>query len=110
MLQYEDSLAMLSSSIEVDQNVTASIHGTEGTLRLNNRFHEPTSISIVKKYEEVELIEFEEQGNGMQYQAIEVQAMLEAGKIQSDKMSWSDSLLLHDVMDEIRRQVGVVYK
>lgn len=109
MLQYDNAIALLSSSVEVNQNVMASIHGTEGTLRLNNRFHEPTSISILKKYEEIERFEFEESGNGMQYQAIEVQKMLEAGKTQSDKMSWSDSLLLHEVMDEVRQQVGVVY-
>ena len=90
--------------------VEATIHGTKGTLRLNSRFHEPTSISILQNTQEVERFEFEELGNGMQYEIEEVHRMLNVNKIKSDMMSWEDSLMLHQAMDEVRRQIRVSYE
>lgn len=110
IFDYDNAMASLTSSLVANQEVEATIFGTEGSICLNNRFHEPTSISIFKKYEEVERIEFEEKGNGMQYQAVEVQNCIKAGKIQSDLMSWNDSLLLHEVMDAVRHESGVLYE
>ncbi len=110
IFEYENAMASLMSSLVANQQVEATIFGTEGSIRLNNRFHEPTSISILREYKEVEKIEFEELGSGMQYQAIEVQNCIKAGKTQSDLMSWNDSLLLHEVMDSVRREAGILYE
>lgn len=110
IFDYADAMASLTSSLVANQQVEATIFGTEGSIRLNNRFHEPTSISILEQYEEVEKITFEEKGSGMQYQAIEVQNCIKAGKIQSDLMSWNDSLLLHEVMDSVRKEADVLYE
>ena len=110
IFDYSDAMASLTSSLVAHQTIDATIFGTEGSIKLNNRFHEPTSISIFKEQEEVKTIKFEEKGSGMQYQAIEVQNCIKAGKVQSDLMSWNDSLLLHEVMDSVRKEAGVLYE
>ncbi len=110
LLQYENAIANLSSSLVTNQKVEATIYGTTGTLQLNERFHEPTSISIIRDSEIEQTFEFEETSNGMQYQIYEVHHCINNKKIQSEMMSWTDSLLLQEVMDEVRKQVGVVYE
>ncbi|XP_042631678.1 trans-1,2-dihydrobenzene-1,2-diol dehydrogenase [Cyprinus carpio] len=46
---------------------------------------------------------------GMCYEAEEVRRCLLAGLKESSRMSHADSALLAEIMDEARRQVGVVY-
>ena len=45
----------------------------------------------------------------LRFEAIEVGKCVAAGRCQSDRMSWNDSIALHETMDEIRCQLGVVY-
>ena len=110
LLQYENAVANLTSSLVTNQKVEATIFGTTGTLQLNNRFHEPTSISIIRDFKIEKTLEFEENSNGMQHQIYEVHRCINNQKIQSEMMSWSDSLLLQEVMDEVRKQIGVNYE
>lgn len=110
IFEYDNALASLTSSLVANQQVEATIFGTEGTVRLNNRFHEPTTVSVLRQFEEVERFTFEETGNGMQYQAIEVQQCIQRGEIESKLMSWQDSLLLNKVMDAVRKDAGVSYE
>lgn len=110
LFDYGNAIATLNSSLVSKQTVEATIFGTTGAIRLNNRFHEPTSISILRDSKVEQTIEFEELGNGMQYQAMEVEKCLQEGKIQSEMMSWSDSLSLHEVMDKVRQDAGIIYE
>lgn len=110
IFQYENTVANLTSSLVTNQKVEATIFGTTGTLQLNNRFHEPTSISIIRDSKVEKTLEFEEKHNGMQHQIYEVHHCINNQKIQSEMMSWNDSLLLQEVMDEVRKQVGVRYE
>ena len=110
VFDYGNAMASLTSSLVANQPIEATIFGTTGAIRLNNRFHEPTSVSILRNRQVEQIIEFSEHGNGMQYQAVEVQNCIKAGKVQSDLMSWNDSLLLHEVMDKVRQEAGVLYE
>ena len=49
-------------------------------------------------------------GNYYQYEAIEAIRCIEAGETSSPMWSWDDSILLIDNMDDIRRQIGLVYE
>lgn len=48
-------------------------------------------------------------GHGMFWEADEVARCLRDGKVQSEIQSWDESLAIMEVMDEVRRQGGVVY-
>ncbi len=46
---------------------------------------------------------------GLRYQANEVRNCIKAGKLESDRMPHKDSILIANIEDEIRKQVGVKY-
>lgn len=53
--------------------------------------------------------EFPLEGNGYQYEALEVKRCIEAGLMESPDMTWEDSLRIMRRMDAIRRQCGIRY-
>ncbi|CAM4584475.1 unnamed protein product [Leuciscus chuanchicus] len=93
----------------------ATICGTKGTIRVANPMHCPTTLEVNGMKSEFPLPEpvlplnFEN-STGLRYEAEEVRRCLLKGLKESVKMSLTDSELLIGIMDEARRQVGVVYE
>ena len=48
-------------------------------------------------------------GHGMAWEADEAARCLRDGKLESETLSWDESILIMDVMDEVRKQGGIVY-
>lgn len=46
---------------------------------------------------------------GLRYEPEEVRRCIRAGKLESDKISHNESLVIIRIADEIRRQIGVTY-
>ena len=57
----------------------------------------------------VEWIEADYEGEGLRFQAEEVQRCLAAGRTESDIAPLDETVALARTMDDIRAQVGVVY-
>ena len=88
----------------------ALIHGTEASLHLHPRFHEPSSFSVLTgKNDPPENHYFPNKANGYQYEAEAVMADVRAGKTENDLWTLTDSLALHRTLTEVRRLVGVGY-
>ncbi|XP_010877266.1 trans-1,2-dihydrobenzene-1,2-diol dehydrogenase [Esox lucius] len=107
-------MAVFTCSIAVTLPNEASIIGTKGTIRVPQHMWCPTSLVVNGKettyplpdpYLPLNFIN----STGMRYEAEEVRQCLLKGLKESPRMSNTDSLLLAEVMDEARRQVGVVY-
>ncbi|XP_041851526.1 trans-1,2-dihydrobenzene-1,2-diol dehydrogenase-like [Melanotaenia boesemani] len=101
-----------SSSIQLPND--AIIVGTNGTVRIPPRMWCPTSLVVNGKETQYPVPEpcFSlnfSNSTGMRYEAEEVRQCLSKGLKESAVMSHADSLLLAEVEDEIRRQLGVVY-
>lgn len=47
---------------------------------------------------------------GLRYEAEEVRRCIRAKLIQSDSVKHNDSLIIANIEDEIRKQIGVVYE
>ena len=108
--QYEkDTLAIMYSSFLADKPVTAEIHGTKGTIMLDNWWFCPGKIRLIKPDGSETVFDFEFKSNGYEFEAQEVTNCILAGKTQSDLWSWKDSLLLIEMMDSIRRECGIIY-
>lgn len=106
------AIAQLLSSFLVQLPTEAWIAGTQGALRLTSRFYEPsTTIEYYpEKMDSREVIPFlKESGWGYRYQLDHVCACLRAGATESPVMSLADSLVLMEVMDEVRAKAGVRY-
>ncbi|XP_035991918.1 trans-1,2-dihydrobenzene-1,2-diol dehydrogenase-like [Fundulus heteroclitus] len=107
-------IATLTCSAGVQLPNDALISGTKGTIQVPSPMWCPTSLvvngketqySVPEPYLPLNFIN----STGMRYEAEEVRQCLLKGLKESPVMPHADSLLLAELEDEIRRQVGVVY-
>lgn len=105
----EGQMAHLHSSIRSDTKTEAFIYGELGTIYLHSRWHEPSSMSLIKPGQAPEYFHFNYETNGYSYEAVEVMHCLEAGAIESDQLPLQFSADLMDVLFSIRHQIGLVY-
>ncbi len=105
------ALAVLNASFAADTPVEATIVGTEGYIRMTNRFHNATSkIELIKdKQPAIEIEVHREEGYGYQFEARHVGECFRKGLIESPTMSHTDSLLLIETLDRLRASCGIMY-
>ena len=103
-------MANLTSSFASFSPVQTEYWCEKGYLVLNPKWFAPTNITLWKKDEELKLFKSEhKEGFGYQYEAQHVMECLDAGKIQSDRMSWQMSLDLMETLDRIRIDAGIFF-
>lgn len=93
--------------------------GTKGTLKMPNPFWCPTKLEITPTGEPTQVLDFPlaktdkfmNFGNsqGLSYQCTEVRRCLLAGLKESPRVSHAETLTIAEIMEAIRKQVGVVY-
>jgi predicted dehydrogenase len=105
----KDLVSVLFSTTVAKTDVTSEIHGTKGKIIFDEWWFTPVPIHHIDEHGNKYTINPDFKGNGYNYEAEEVVNCLLQGKKQSDKMSWEDSLLLIDTLDEIRKQCGIEY-
>lgn len=114
-LKYSDNrIAVLTCSNVVKLESDAIIGGSKGFIQVPAHMWCPTSLNVNGKVTEYPVPEPYIPINfllstGMRYEAEEVRQCLLKGLKESAIMSHADSLLLVEMEDEIRRQLGVVY-
>ncbi len=100
--------ALLHTSTRVAGPVAATILGTEGRIEIPRGFHAPVDFRVERTDGSTSTYT-SPQGEGKAYEAAEVARLLAAGATQSERHPWSDTLELMELLDEARRQLGVVY-
>jgi len=96
------------------------IQGTKGEIQVFGYAFRPTRYRVIPKKgvegegggeAKVRDVEcgFPDGGHGMAWEADEVARCLRDGKLESEGMSWEESIVIMEVMDEVRRQGGLVY-
>jgi predicted dehydrogenase len=102
------AIAQLFSSFSTNLPIQAEINGTEACITLSTRFYEPSAtIQLYKQFaNEKQIIPVEkETGFGYQYEARHVNECLKKGLTESPVMTYADSLLLMETMDESRHSL-----
>ncbi|XP_061524694.1 trans-1,2-dihydrobenzene-1,2-diol dehydrogenase-like [Phycodurus eques] len=107
-------MAVITSSSGLELDNDAVIMGTEGKIRIPAHMWCPTSVLVNGKESQYPVPEPYLPLNflnstGLRYEAEAVRQCLLKGLKESSVMSHADSLLLAEVEDEVRMQVGVVY-
>ncbi|KAJ5726526.1 uncharacterized protein N7483_007883 [Penicillium malachiteum] len=118
-VKYSQGVAMTSMRVgnDPDEKGTAGppirIQGDKGEIQVFGFPFQPTRYRVIpnKGLGEVRDVEFEfpAQGRGMYWEADEVARCLRDGKLESETMSLEESIVIMEVMDEVRRQGGLVY-
>jgi len=99
----------VSSSRAAGAN-TAQIVGTQARIEIDRVWYTPTSFRVVTPDGDV-IEEFTTsiEGRGMQYQAEAAERFVAAGATSSDVLPIDETVAIMGVLDEVRRQIGVVY-
>jgi predicted dehydrogenase len=105
----EKKSAALHSSVLFGSNMPARITMTNGYILMQPRWHSAPGLIVLKAGEEAQQIECPPVGKGFTHEIIECHQCLRQGEIESTQWSHRDSLNLMEILDEVRKQVGVVY-
>lgn len=96
------------STFEVDTARLATISGTEGRIDFGREYYAPTTFTLTRAGRR-QLDFTAEVPLGWQYQVAEVARCVRAGATESAVMPHAATLEVMEVLDEARRQLGVVY-
>lgn len=102
--------AALTTSMAAAGTNTAAIVGSNGRIEIDSRFYNQTSFrvydisgNLVGRYDE------KVEGFGRQYQALEVEQAIKAGKTESEIMSLDATIANMKVLDQIRDNCSLKY-
>ncbi len=101
-------LALLSCAIRTNTPQEARIVGTEGSIHIPN-FWQSTSATLHASGKKPVRADMPFEGNGYNYEAVEVMRCLREGKLESDVMPLDESLSIAETMDQMRAQWGLRY-
>lgn len=110
LLKYDNNrMAILQSSIVTNTGTEAHIFGDKGTIRINSRWHEPTSITLIEEGKDPKDFFFDFDSHGYRYEAEEVMKCLFKEEKESAMMSLDFSLDMMELLDTIRMKAGIYY-
>jgi len=109
-LKYNDgTLASLKCSFQAHMPYVASVYGTSGSIVFPKEFWRPTIFEIKKENKEAEVYEFPLEGNGYNYEALEVQRCIHVNCLESPLFPHSRSLRLMHQMQDCLQQLNITY-
>jgi predicted dehydrogenase len=110
-LAYESgAVASLGVTIQASPISIGLILGTEGRIEIHHDWHRPEGLTFTPYGGESQRFVFPQtEGNGYQYEAIEVARCLREGLLESPVMPLNETLQIMATMDTLRAQWGVRY-
>eukprot|EP00042_Codosiga_hollandica_P047041 m.504585 g.504585 ORF g.504585 m.504585 type:complete len:347 (-) comp57356_c1_seq1:228-1268(-) len=125
-LQFDKGTAAISYSYEAESPEETTIVGTKGTLRLCTPAHCPTTLILNLKTAKRGVFDRKEfvhalpamsppvpllfpNSEGFFYEIKRVEKCIAGGQTECRELVLQDSVVLHQTMDAIRKQLGVVY-
>jgi predicted dehydrogenase len=110
MFAYENgSTAQLSTSALVRGTHEATIVGDKGYIRFHAPLHHTKKLTLKLADLPEREIDVPYEGNGYQYEVIEVNQCIRAGKTESSVMTLDDTLAIMKLMDSMREEWGLEY-
>jgi predicted dehydrogenase len=87
----------------------AVVAGLHGWLEIDRTFYNPASMRVVLNDGSVTQYPNTYTGHGLREQAESFKQLVESGKIQSEILSWQDTIDIMKTMDAVREQIGLKY-
>lgn len=109
IFQYkEGEISSLYSSIIARTGIDAMITGSKGSIHIHSNFFMPSSVSVILDKTEQDITP-EYIGNGYNYEAAEAMECLDKGFTEGISMNHEKSMLLMEILDEIRNECHIRY-
>ncbi|WP_283152770.1 Gfo/Idh/MocA family protein [Guptibacillus hwajinpoensis] len=107
LLRYEDKEAVIMYSKITDSHLPSEIQGENGSI-LIDKIGSPLDVKIHYRDGSIEDLS-QTQSHTMMYEAKEFIELIQSGQLESSINSHENSLRSVEVMDEARKQIGVVF-
>jgi predicted dehydrogenase len=108
-MSYGEAASQFTCNFMSNTENSFTIYGSKGFIRIPGMFWVASQACLQLEGQPAEVFESPFRASGFEYQIEEVMQCVRAGKLQSDIISWQESLTTMQIMDEIRSQVGVRY-
>ena len=109
-LYYNTAKAILKSTFLRETKTEAIFHCENGSIKINSRFHEATSIELIDKLGNSTTKQFNRNTIGYSYEIEHFNELIRIGKIESNIMTFKRSQDIIKVLDLIRLEIGLEYK
>lgn len=100
--------AYLKSTFLENTPTEAILYCERGTIKINSRFHEPSSVTLIVNGKE-NIIYFENVSIGYTYEILHFNQLLRDNKTESDIMTFDFSKKLIQTLDKVREIIGLKY-
>ena len=101
--------AHLKSTLLEETHTEAIFHCQNGSIKINSRFHEPSSVTITSDGKD-ETFDFDYNSNGFSYEILHFNNLIRHNKTESDIMTFEFSKQLIQLIDTVRLQIGLNYE
>lgn len=102
--------ALTQSMLDARSPITASVNGTEARIQIDSFWYFPNSFSVIDPSgRTIERFDGSVQGRGMQFQALELERLVEEGPGASDLLPPQQSVAIMATLDEVRRQIQLTF-
>ncbi|WP_050613724.1 Gfo/Idh/MocA family protein [Bacillus testis] len=108
LLQYDEMEAVITYSKITDSALPNEIQGEDGTI-LIDKISSPAKVTLLKRDGSTEDLSQPQVSNTMFYEINEFISLIKANKTESAINTFERSLAAAEIMDEARKQIGVVY-
>ena len=107
---YENGAQAVLTTTMIEQTpCRAVVAGLNGWLEIDRTFYNPASMRVVLNDGSVTEYPNTYSGHGLREQAESFKQLVQSGKLQSDILSWKDTVDIIKSMDTVREQIGLKY-
>ena len=107
---YENGAQAVLTTTMIEQTpCRAVVAGLNGWLEIDRTFYNPASMRVVLNDGSVTEYPNTYSGHGLREQAESFKQLVQSGKLQSDILSWKDTVDIMKSMDTVREQIGLKY-
>lgn len=108
LLKYEEMDAVVMYSKITNSYIPSEIQGENGSIIID-KIHTPEKVEVRYRDGSVEDITQPQEQNTMYYEAKEFIELIKNGQLQSSVNSFEHSMITAKILEEARRQIGIVY-
>ncbi|CAM3752289.1 Gfo/Idh/MocA family protein [Cytobacillus oceanisediminis] len=108
VLKYPDKDAVVMYSKIANSNLPSEIQGEDGNIFID-KINTPEKVEIHYRNGYQENLTQQQMSDSMYYEAKEFIELVQAGKTESEINSFANSMIAMEIIEEARRQIGVVY-
>lgn len=108
LLKYEEMDAVIMHSKITNSDIPSEIQGEEGTI-LINKMNPLEQIEIKYRNGSTERVSIAQESNSMFYEVKEFINLVKDNQLQSSVNSYQNTLITSEILEEARKQIGIVY-